>query len=64
MSTPTELDVPHWATSMVDNFRRSQTLPSEVTDRMIFARLEECRGMDVADIEDAVGDLRDEVKGA
>lgn len=58
---PKELDVPHWAKSMVDNYRRSQNLPAEVTDRMIYARLEECRGMDPDDIEESVGYLRDDV---
>lgn len=42
---PNEKDVPHWARSMVENFRRQLELPERVTDRMIFARLEECRGM-------------------
>ena len=54
---PKELDVPHWARSMVDNYRRSQSLPERVTDRMIYARLEECSGCEQADIELAVGDL-------
>jgi hypothetical protein len=43
---PVELDVPHWATSMVGNFRRELKLPTEVTDRMIYARLTETSGMD------------------
>lgn len=54
---PNELDVPHWARSMVDNYRRSQKLPERVTDRMIYARLQECSGMDQELIEDAVRDL-------
>jgi hypothetical protein len=59
---PKELDVPHWATSMVGNYRSSHNLPLEVTDRMIFARLQECQGMDPEDIEEAVGHLREEIK--
>ena len=59
---PKELDVPHWATAMVSNYRRSQSLPPEVTDRMIYARLEECRGLDKGDIEEEIGLLREEVK--
>ena len=62
MTTPKELDVPHWARAMVSNYRRSQNLPLAVTDRMIFARLEECGGMDPEDIEESVGNLRDEVQ--
>ena len=54
---PKELDVPHWARSMVANYRTSQKLPERVTDRMVFARLQECSGMDPADVEEAVGDL-------
>jgi hypothetical protein len=59
---PKELDVPHWATSMVGNYRSSQQLPLEVTDRMIFARLQECQGMDQEDIEEQVGHLSKEIK--
>lgn len=59
---PAELDVPHWASSMVANYRsggqeRLSPLPAYVTDRMIFARVEECCGMDHADIEAAVREL-------
>lgn len=54
---PAELEVPSWAGAMVANYRRSQSLPDRVTDKMIFARIEECRGCDAADIELAVGDL-------
>jgi len=60
MERPKELDVPHWAGSMVDNYRRSLNLPQRVTDRMIYARLEECRGMQLEDIEEAVKDLIEE----
>jgi hypothetical protein len=42
---------------MVDNYRRSQKLPERVTDRMIYARIEECGAMDQSDIEEAVGEL-------
>ena len=62
MTKPRERDVPHWAMSMVGNYRSSQKLPPEVTDRMIYARIEECRGMNPEDIEDSVGSLRDEIK--
>lgn len=47
MAQPKELDVPHWARAMVDNYRASQSLPPEVTDRMIYARAEQCAGMDL-----------------
>lgn len=47
---------------MVSNYRSSQKLPPEVTDGMIFARLEEWKAADPEDIEEAVGRLRDEVK--
>jgi len=56
------LPVPSWATSMVSNYRRSQNLPDRVTDEMIFARLEDCRGMNPEDIEQAIDALIDEVK--
>jgi len=47
---------------MVSNYRRSQNLPDRVTDEMIFARLEDCRGMNPEDIEQAIDALIDEVK--
>ena len=57
---PAEHTVPSWARAIIDNYRRSQKLGHHITDLMIFQRLEECRGMDPQDIEDGVGDLRDE----
>lgn len=56
-----ELDVPHWAAAMIGNYRSSQNLPPEVTDRMIFGRLQQCGGMDLDDIEDLVGQLRQDI---
>ena len=57
MTAPKELDVPHWARAMVSNYRTEQKLPDRVTDRMIYARLEECRSMMPDDISAAVRDL-------
>lgn len=58
---PEELEVPSWAGSMVGNYRASQKLPPEVTDGMIFARIEKFRGCNPDDIEDMVGHLREEI---
>jgi hypothetical protein len=58
---PKELDVPHWARSMVSNFRTELSLPEAVTDRMIYARLEETRGTDPEFELDRVRDLIEEV---
>lgn len=57
MDRPKELDVPHWAQSMVGNYRRNLALSEAVTDSMIYARLEECGSMDPEDITAAVGNL-------
>lgn len=61
-SKPATLTVPSWAEAMVGNYRRSQGLGSHISNEMIFARIEECRGCEKEDIELAVGDLRDEVE--
>lgn len=57
---PKEVDIPHWARSMVDNFRRELQLPERVTDRMIFARLQETSGMNPDDERVMVGNLVNE----
>lgn len=61
---PKELDVPHWARSMVANYRTSLELPARVTDRMIYARTQECFGMNQEDIQDGVHDLIEETEAA
>ena len=58
---PLDLLPPSWAGSMIDNYRRQCDLPVEVTDGMIFARLQECSGMDPNDITEAVAELAEEV---
>ena len=41
MERPKELDVPHWAKPIVDNYRERLNLPTRITDRMIYARVSE-----------------------
>jgi NTP pyrophosphatase (non-canonical NTP hydrolase) len=40
---PKELDVPHWAHVTVGKYRAEAKLPERVTDRMIYARIQEMR---------------------
>lgn len=60
---PKELDVPHWAASTVRNYRTELQLPERVTDRMIFARLQETHGMNPDDERVLVGSLINETLG-
>ena len=57
MKRPEELDVPHWARSMVDNYRSQMALPTRVTDRMIYARLQRCYGWEPDQIIEQVAHL-------
>lgn len=61
---PKELDVPHWAASMVSNFRSELKLPERVTDRMIFARLQETHGMNPDDEKEMVHSLITETENS
>lgn len=60
MNMPKELDVPHWAIAMVNNHRSKLSLPERVTNRMIFARLQETKGMMPEDEEEMVRSLIEE----
>lgn len=60
---PRELDVPHWARAMVDNYRRDLKLPAEVTDRHIYAVLVEAHGADPDVIQDMLREMEQEVCG-
>ena len=46
--------VPAWATSMIANYRAACKVPDIITDEQIFRLLEDLRGCDLADIEDAI----------
>lgn len=58
---PSELDVPHWARGVVNNYRNELQLPAKITDRMIYARIAELDSHRTEDILEAVRSLLNEV---